>query len=73
MKKWIAIIVVILVLLLLIPIPLRKKDGGTVEYKAALYSVHDVHRLNPDMDEEKPFLEGIIIELLGIEVFNNVE
>ncbi len=73
MKKWIAIIAVILALVLLVPIPLRKKDGGTVEYKAALYSVHDVHRANPDVDAEKPFLEGTIIEILGIEVFNNVE
>ncbi len=73
MKKLLVGLCIVLALLLLVPVPIPKKDGGTVEYKAALYSVHDVHRLNPDMDEEKPFLEGIIIELLGIEVFNNVE
>lgn len=73
MKKWIAVMAVILALLLLVPVPIPKKDGGTVEYKAALYSVHGVHRLNPDIDGSKPFLEGTIVEIFGVEVFNNVE
>ena len=74
MKKTVAIVVIILVfLVLLVPIPFRLKDGGSVEYKALLYSITDVHRLNPDMQSEQAYLEGTIIEILGMEVFNNVE
>ena len=73
MKKWLPVVLILLALALLIPIPVRQKDGGTVEYKAALYSVYDFHRINPDINGEKPFLEGTVIEILGVEVFNNVE
>ena len=71
MKKLLAGICIVLALLLLIPIPLRLKDGGSVEYKALLYSVTDVHRLTPE--SESGYLEGTVIEILGMEVFNNVE
>ena len=71
MKKLLAGICIVLALLLLVPVPLRLKDGGSVEYRALLYSVTDVHRL-PDQ-EGKPFLEGTVIEIFGVEVFNNVE
>ena len=63
---------VLVAAILLFPMPLQKKDGGTVEYKALLYSVQDVHRLNPDPQGEE-FIEGTIIEILGIEIFNNVD
>ena len=47
MKKHIVWILVLIVLLMLfVPIPLRYKDGGSIAYKAALYTVYDVHRLN---------------------------
>lgn len=74
MKKKIVIIVsVILIgLVLLIPIPQRLKDGGSVEYRALLYKITDVHRLN-SLEADKPYLEGIIVELFGIEVYNNVD
>ena len=71
MKKRIFILIIALVVLLT-PIPFRLKDGGTVEYKALLYSVQNVHRLNPDPQGEE-FIEGTIIEILGIEIFNNVD
>jgi len=71
MKKKIAIILcVLLVVALLVPIPLRMKDGGTVKYQAVLYSVSDVHRLAPS--EDGGYEDGIIIEILGMQVFNNV-
>ena len=63
---------VLLSIILLFPIPLYLKDGGTVEYKAILYSVQKVHRLG-SVDSEREFLEGTIVEILGFEVFNNVE
>ena len=65
MKKRLVGICVVLALVLLMPVPLRLKDGGSVEYRALLYTVTDAHRL-PDQ-------EGTIIEILGVEVFNNVE
>ena len=71
MKKLLAGICIVLALVLLIPFPVRLKDGGSVEWNAVLYSVTDVHRL-PDQ-EGKPFLEGTVIEILGVEVFNNVD
>lgn len=62
----------LLVIILLFPIPLHLKDGGTVVYKAALYSVHKVHSMDL-VDSELVYLEGTIVKILGIEVFNNVE
>ncbi len=63
---------ILLAIILLIPIPMRLKDGGTVVYNAILYRVEDVHRLAP-VDSEQEYIEGTIVKLLRIEVFNNVE
>ena len=72
-KKVIIGICVVLVICLLIPIPMRMKDGGTVVYAAALYQVEDVHRIHAgDSSEEVSFIEGTIIRVLGIEIYNNV-
>ena len=72
-KRLLKAAAVLVAAILLFPMPIHYKDGGTVEYKAALYSVYDFHRINPDINGEKPFLEGTVIEILGVEVFNNVE
>lgn len=73
MKKKIVICVAIVVaLVLLIPIPMRLKDGGSVVYQAVLYSVKDVHSLNPDMESGAPYKEGIVIKVLGVKIFDNV-
>ena len=71
-KRNVAIVCILLVIILLIPIPLRLKDGGTVEYKALVYRVLKVHRLVP-IESGKEYEEGIIIKVLGIEVYNNIE
>ena len=65
-----------LLIISLIPVPGFLKDGGSVVYEAILYKVWDVHWYT--MDEEKEakgikYDEGIIIEILGFEVFNNVK
>lgn len=60
-----------LALALLIPIPMTLKDGGTKVYQAVLYRVEQVHRLGPEGGPE--FLEGTVVCILGMEVFNNVE
>ena len=69
-KKIIIAISVLLAIVLLCPIPMRLRDGGTVKYQALLYSVSDVHRLAPST--ESGYEDGIVIELLGMQVFNNV-
>lgn len=76
MKKKVIIAICILVaFILLFPVRLQKKDGGTVEYKALLYKVSDVHSLTTLEEHEngKEFNEGIIVEILGLEIFNNVK
>ena len=74
-KKAIIIVCVLLAIVLLFPIPMRLRDGGTVQYKAILYMVSDVHSLAIIEEQEagKEFNEGIIIEILGFEIFNNVD
>ena len=77
-KKIIIILVVIVLLVLLFPIRNQLRDGGTVEYKALVYKISKVKRLIPidEMEQEgkiKEYNQGIIIEILGFEVYNNVE
>lgn len=80
MKKKIVIgIVIFFMLVLLIPIRLQMKDGGSVQYKAVLYSVTKYHQITMEMDEENEeivdsgHLVGWGVEVLGIEIFNNVK
>ena len=72
-KKVIIGICVLLAIVLLIPIPMRLKDGGTVAYNAILYRVEDVHRIDPEATSAEDYLEGTIVKILGIEVYNDVE
>ncbi|MBD5510112.1 MAG: hypothetical protein HDR08_02485 [Lachnospiraceae bacterium] len=60
--------ITIALLLLLFPLTYHYKDGGTVEYRALLYQVYDVHSLRVTGGYD----EGTIIKILGFEVFNNV-
>lgn len=77
-KKVIIISVVIILLILLFPIRNQLKDGGTVEYKALVYKVSKVKKLisKEEMEREgkiKEYDHGIIIEILGFEIYNNVK
>ena len=69
MKK--KIIITLVVVLLLFPIPMKLKDGGTIEYKAILYQVSDVHKIN--VNSKSGYDTGIIIKILGFEIYNNVK
>ena len=71
-KKVIIGLCILLSIILLFPIPLHLKDGGTVEYKAVLYSVQRVHKFST-VDSEQEYLEGTVVKVLGFEVFNNVK
>ena len=70
MKKKILIISLLLMLVFLIPIRFQYKDGGTIEYRALLYSVKNVHRINPDQHDD--YIEGTVVKVLGFEVYNDV-
>jgi len=77
-KKAIIIAIVVILLILLFPIRNQLKDGGTVEYKAILYKVSKVNKMisEEEMEQEekiKNYDKGIIIEVLGFEIFNNVK
>lgn len=77
-KKVIIILLVIILLVLLFPIRNQLKDGGTVEYKALVYKVSKVKRLISieEMEQEEKIKEydhGIIIEIFGFEIYNNVK
>ena len=72
-KKVVTGICILLAIVLLIPIPMRLKDGGTVVYHAVLYQVEDVHRLGAVDTAGDEYLEGMIVRILGMEVYNSVE
>ena len=74
-KKVTIVMVFVVLLILLVPIPMHLNDGGTVEYKALLYKISKVHSLTSieEMENGKQYNEGIIVEILGFEIYNNVK
>lgn len=74
-KKIIIAAIIIITFVLLFPVKSQLKDGGTVEYRALLYKISKVHRLvlRDDMEKKKQYDDGMIIEILSVEVFNNVQ
>ena len=64
-KRKITFFCIIILLVLLFPIKIQYKDGGSVGYKAVLYEVikHSAYM---------GATEGIEIEILGLNVYNNV-
>lgn len=76
-KKMMKIFLFLTMLILLFPIRMQLKDGGTIQYRALLYKISRVHKLIPieEMEKEgkvKEYDDGIVVEILGFEVFNNV-
>lgn len=72
MKKKIIIIVILFLLLLLIPIPIRLKDGGTVEYRSILYKVSKVKSLK-NTDNDYGYIRGIRIYILNKKIYDNTK
>ena len=65
-KKMIIIAAIVIFILALIPIPIRLKDGGSIEYKAILYKYTIIHRLS-----EKSYTgyeDGWELKILGKQV-----
>ena len=71
MKNGVLMIVgLLLAAVLLIPIPMRLRDGGSVEYRAILYKVVDVRRI--DAQSPDGYIDGTVVEILGMEVYRDV-
>lgn len=70
MKKVLIIcgVIILILFVLLCPVKCYYKDGGTVAYKAILYTVYDKHSWVPD-----GILEGTVVEILGFEVYNDTK
>ena len=80
MKKKIVIgIVVFFMLVLLVPIRMQMNDGGSIQYRAVLYSVTKYHQITMEWDDENEevadsgYRVGWGVEILGLEIFNNVK
>lgn len=75
MKRILVILLVLVLAVLLFPMRLQVKDGGTVVYKAVLYTVRDMHAItnvsNEDGSTEYGYTVGITVEILGFEIFDN--
>ncbi len=69
-RKLVIIFAFILALVLLFPVKLSYKDGGSVEYKAILYSVYKEHSL---CIEPGYYNIGTVVTILGFEVYNDVQ
>ena len=73
-KKVIIFIIIIVGLILLFPIPMHLLDGGSVEYKALLYTITKYHKLAPiEEGKDVTYIEGLGIKILGKEIYNNTK
>ena len=70
-KKLIKWIIIGIIIGVLVPAPIKQKDGGTIIYKATLYQVIKLHRLNEWSSDG--YDTGTIVKVLGIEVYNNLK
>ena len=70
-RKIIVFIITLLFILALIPIPMKLKDGGSIEYKAILYSVTKICRINTQ--SLTGYETGWEIKVLGFQIYNNVK
>ena len=68
-------VILFILAVLLFPMRLQAKDGGTVVYKAVLYTVHDMHAISDVYSEdgsvEHGYIVGTVIKILGFEIFDN--
>ena len=70
-KKNLIIILIVILLVMLIPIPIKLKDGGSTEYKALLYNITKIHRINHQ--SSTGYENGLKVEILGIQVYNKTD
>lgn len=72
-KKLLIGFCVFLAIVCLLPRRIHLEDGGTVVHKAILYQIADVHSIGGNDPANGEYLEGTIIKILGMEVYNNVQ
>lgn len=65
-KNIILLVAIVIFILMLIPIPMRLKDGGSVEYKAILYKYTKIHRLSEK--SSTGYEDGWDLKILGFHV-----
>ena len=69
-KKAISIIAAVLIMaVLLTPVRMRLKDGGSVRYKSLVYEVTKIHRLAPETEGVRPFIDGLEVKIFGMTVY----
>ena len=69
MKKKFFVVIAIIAVILLTPVRMNLKDGGSVSYKALVYEVTKIHRLSPEVEDVKPYIDGVEIKILGMTVY----
>lgn len=65
-KRNIIIATIVIGILMLIPIPIKLKDGGSVEYKAILFKYTKIHRLSEK--SSTGYEDGWELKILGIHI-----
>lgn len=65
-KNIILIIAIVVFIIMLIPVPIRLKDGGSIEYKAILYKYTKIHRLNEK--SSTGYEDGWELKILGVHI-----
>lgn len=74
MKKTVITILALVLIILLFPVRRQIKDGGSIEYRAIVYTVYDVHKSYiSDSDIKMKYVEGVIVEIFGIQAYNNTD
>lgn len=68
-KFFVVIAIIVVLVILLTPVRMNLKDGGSVRYKALVYEVTKIHRLAPEVDGVKPYIDGFEIKILGMTVY----
>jgi len=64
-KKILVSTIIFLIIILLFPIPLKLKDGGSIEFKSILYNVTKYKQISND-----GFTKGWKIDILGITIYD---
>lgn len=54
-----------------VSIPIKLKDGGSIEYKSLVYEVTKVYRAV--LGSKTAYADGIIIEIFEFSIFNNAK
>ncbi|MCR5120865.1 MAG: hypothetical protein K6B74_00420 [Ruminococcus sp.] len=73
-KRVLTVLAVILAAVLLVPFPIHYKDGGTVDYRAVLYTVRKEHSIaGAPLEEEEGYYIGTRVRVLFWVVCDDVE